>query len=288
VGLERRGQACKIELVSTLAVRYLNHVQCSGVARAVLSAALLATAGACAESSPAGGDPDAAPQPDGPTPTVDAPPGAPDAAPGAPDAQVPTGPATYVFQDGVSPTADYRGTTDTHISENSPTSNFGSSPIVFLDGSDPLLTLKDIHGLIRWDLSAIPRGATVKRVAVAIEVTEAAGGLADYEFKGLRVPWDESATYERASTGRAWQVGGARGATDVFDVQLGLIEATDTGLLEVTFNAAGVVMVQQWVDDPDSNFGFLLLGDNNIDGMEFASSEATTAASRPRLVVETE
>src|SRR5262245_66085880 len=47
-----------------------------------------------------------------------------------------TSPVTVSFQDGVSPTASYAGTTDTSLKQVSPTTNFGNQTTLYVDGDD--------------------------------------------------------------------------------------------------------------------------------------------------------
>ena len=66
---------------------------------------------------------------------------------------------TDSFQEGVAPTAGYAGTTDTYMSSNAPTSNFGSSAMLLLDGDDPGGSGNDLASLLKWDISSIPPGS---------------------------------------------------------------------------------------------------------------------------------
>ena len=74
------------------------------------------------------------------------------------------------FQDGVSPTTSYSGTTDTYLSQNAPTSNFGSSITLLLDGDDPGGSGNDLASILRWDISSIPAGSIVDAAQVALDV----------------------------------------------------------------------------------------------------------------------
>ena len=52
-------------------------------------------------------------------------------------------------------------------------------------------------------------------------------------------------------------------------------------------NAAGLTVVQGWVNNPATNFGFILQDYANTikDDLAFSSREATIAANRPQLLV---
>jgi hypothetical protein len=55
-------------------------------------------------------------------------------------------------------------------------------------------------------------------------------------------------------------------------------------LNSITLNKQGVALVQQWIDDPSSNRGFLLFPETE-DGVKFLSSEADSSHLRPKLTV---
>jgi hypothetical protein len=66
---------------------------------------------------------------------------------------------------------------------------------------------------------------------------------------------------------------------------LGTLLPTVAGTYTVTLGADGLAAVQGWVNTPASNHGFVLDALTNMDGLDLASSEASTLAQRPRLDV---
>ena len=68
---------------------------------------------------------------------------------------------------------------------------------------------------------------------------------------------------------------------------LGTVTTSTAGTLNVVLNAAGLAVVQGWVNSPATNFGFVLQDyDNaNKDDLVFSSREATVPANRPQLQV---
>ena len=68
---------------------------------------------------------------------------------------------------------------------------------------------------------------------------------------------------------------------------LGTVTASATGIRNVALNAAGLAVVQGWVNNPATNFGFILQDYANTtdDDLVFSSKEATVAANRPQLQV---
>ena len=66
---------------------------------------------------------------------------------------------------------------------------------------------------------------------------------------------------------------------------IGTITAPDTGEVTITLNAAGIALVQSWVDDPSTNNGILIADSKVSDGLVFDSRNAETASTRPKLTV---
>jgi hypothetical protein len=190
---------------------------------------------------------------------------------------------TAVFKNGVD---GYAGMIDTRIVQNSPSSNFGTSSNLVLDGDDPSSTGRDVATLMRWDLSAIPAGSTVQAVTMTLSITDA--GTQSYPIFALKRAWTETgATWSAASSGSAWQSGGAKGANDRETTALGSVAPPATGSYTVALNAAGVAKVQQWIDAPTTNFGFVVAHSSNTNKVAFSSSETSTVANRPMLSVTT-
>ena len=82
-----------------------------------------------------------------------------------------------------------------------------------------------------------------------------------------------------------WQSAGAQGSLDRGSTVLGTVTATATGVRNIVLNAAGLAVVQGWIDNPATNFGFILqdYANSNKDDLVFSSKEATNAANRPQL-----
>ncbi|MFH0902806.1 MAG: DNRLRE domain-containing protein, partial [Pseudomonadota bacterium] len=107
------------------------------------------------------------------------------------------------FQDGVAPTTSYAGTTDTTLSQTSPTSNYGTAKELIVDGDNPTGSTPGSMALVRWDVSAIPRGALASAASMVINVTRAANET--YYIYDMSRPWKETeATWEVGATGQPW------------------------------------------------------------------------------------
>ncbi len=188
----------------------------------------------------------------------------------------------YDFQDGVSPDASYSGTSDTYLSEEAPTLNSGSNIVLLVDGSDP--SPYDKLSLIRWDISSIPMNFTVQSADIIFNVTNASSGA--YQVYEVKRAWDENvANWTTAASGSLWELPGAQGASDRGATVLGDLAADATGAYTLTLNAAGVAVVQAWVSDPSTNFGFVIANPDTADGIDLNSSDAGTATNRPILSI---
>ena len=191
---------------------------------------------------------------------------------------------TESFQEGVSPDPSYDGTSDTYISQNAPTSNFGLSATLLADGDDPSSSGNDLASLILWDLSSIPPGSTVDSAEIEIEVFNVSGGA--YDIYEMKRDWFETgATWNIYSPGNAWETPGASGAGDRGSSILATITAGSLGSYKVILNTDGLAVVQGWVDTPSSNHGVIIANSSTTDGLDFWSSEYSTASQRPRLTV---
>ena len=189
------------------------------------------------------------------------------------------------FQNGVSPSSSYTGTADATLQQHVSATNAGADPIVRMDTDYPNESGSVANAVLRFDVRAIPAGSAVKSVKLTVNVTNRTSGQG-FTLYALKRAWTEGqTTWARASSGAAWSSGGARGASDRDSAPLGTLLPTATGKYTLALNAAGVAVVQRWVNDPATNFGFVLDAAKNPDGLEFDSSEASTAANRPRLSV---
>ena len=66
---------------------------------------------------------------------------------------------------------------------------------------------------------------------------------------------------------------------------LGDLAAGGTGAYTLTLNAAGVAVVQGWINDPLTNFGFVIANPDTGDGVDLSSSDTGTAADHPILLI---
>ena len=195
------------------------------------------------------------------------------------------GETTLSFQDGVSPVAIYAGTRDTYIAQADPSTNAGSGVDLQADGDDPPSSGNDLSSLLAWDLSAIPNGAVIQSASIEIEVYNVSTG--SYQFYEVKRDWSESeATWNQAASGSSWTSAGASHEADDRGSQvLATISASATGTYSVDLGPDGLAVLQAWVDGERPNNGFILADSGTTDGLDFHSSEASTAAYRPKLTL---
>ena len=188
------------------------------------------------------------------------------------------------FQDGVAPNSSYAGTSDTYLSENAPTSNFGSSTALVLDGNDPNPTGNDLVTVIKWDTSSIPAGSVADSAQIAIDVFDASSG--SYEIYEMKRSWVESeATWNVFAAGNNWQTAGANGSQDRGSTVLGALTASAVGPYNISLGPDALALVQSWIDNPGSNNGLIIANTSTGNGLDFRSSEYAAATSRPKLTI---
>ena len=200
----------------------------------------------------------------------------------APTATTPT--VTRAFQNGVAPATTYAGTTDTTISQHQPTTNFASATTILIDGDDPGGSGHDLSTLIKWDVASIPAGSTIRSAAIKLNVVNVSP--LTYEIYEMKRPWVEGqATWNQYATGAAWQTAGALGTSDRGSTALATLTGSTLGAHTMTLNAAGLALLQNWVNTPANNRGLVISDGANADGTDFTSTEGATVSLRPQLTV---
>jgi hypothetical protein len=200
----------------------------------------------------------------------------------APTSTTPT--ITRSFQNGVAPATTYAGNLDTTISQHAPTTNFASAATILVDGDDPGNSGHDLSTLTKWDVASIPAGSTIRSAQIKLNVVNVSS--LTYEVYEMKRAWVESqATWNQYATGAAWQTPGGLGTGDRGSTALATLTGSTLGVHTMTLNAAGLALLQGWVNTPANNRGLVISDGSNWDGADFSSSEATTASLRPQLTV---
>ena len=159
------------------------------------------------------------------------------------------------------------------------------------------------RALLRFDVAgSVPANATITAVMVEMRVSRTRAGPETTTLHRVLADWGEGTSNATGAEGggATAQPGDATWRHRFFDTQLwdslgGDFVAEPSGSTQVgTGNqiwpsSGGMVAdVQGWLDDPGTNHGWLVKGDEagNQTAKRFDSRENGTAGNRPRLTVE--
>ena len=208
---------------------------------------------------------------------------------------------TIVLADSVTLTS----TGDTAIAEKWPNNNAGGNP-EFVAGSN--LGGQHSRGLVKFNVAGqIPSNATIQSVTLTMTVVQQPISPADstFDLHRVLVDWGEGTGTSPADAGRpavtgeatwnhrlypsaAWSSAGAAAPVDFSNT----VSASKfiQGLAAYTFTSTPqlVADVQQWLTNPSSNLGWILISEAEAtDGTHkaFASRESS-ANNKPTLVVQ--
>ena len=190
---------------------------------------------------------------------------------------------------------------------SSPWKSNGVGPHVYagLTGAAGGDTLR--RALLRFDLSAIPSGATLSSASVSLTITKQVSQDFTFNLHKVTSDWGEGASNanEPGGTGANAQNNDATwqhrfySATN-WTTPGGDFAATASASRPVGNSLSDPVQtwtggtlltdVQSWITTPSTNFGWLLRGDATTEtttytAQRFASRENTTAADRPKLTL---
>lgn len=182
---------------------------------------------------------------------------------------------TIDFQNGVSPSTVYAGTTDAVIAS-------APDPSTQNCNGCGLQVSANYSSLLLFDVSPIAPETVVESAALELQITNP--GDAYPIFEALR-PWTESgATWRRYDGTNNWALAGARDAgADRGDALLGTVRG-DAGLATVELTPEGVQLVQLWIRREAPNRGMVIqYGSGGY--ASFSDSEDVNLAARPALVV---
>ena len=161
------------------------------------------------------------------------------------------------------------------------------------------------RSLLGFDVSSIPAGSIVTDASLTVRVTRTNGALAEtFTLHPLTADWGEGASNAGApgGGGALSQTGDATWIHRFYNTSTWAAPGGDflsaasasqslAGLGSYTFSSPQLAAdVQDWLDDPADNFGWILRGnealaDGTLGAKEFASSEHATTSFRPTLTV---
>jgi hypothetical protein len=190
--------------------------------------------------------------------------------------------------------ASIQAAANAYIGQNNPTLNPGQFPKLFV-GETGINGGPEIRrSLLRFDLSGqIPSNAQITSVTLQIDVSkEANSGAMDSVFDARRLlrSWTETGvTWNAPSAGQSWQVPGADGQQDSVAFPSSAIFVTVTNSYTFPSTPTLVADVQAWVNNPSTNFGWLLVSEGEgtpKTARVVASREDLDPAARPLLTVQ--
>ena len=194
---------------------------------------------------------------------------------------------------------------DTSLFEYSPDNNIGGAPFVTAGVTGDFAGNSKSRGLLKFDLApAIPAGARINAARLVLQVTKinTSGTSPTYELRRVLKGWGEGnktgnngepaslgeATWNsRQAPATAWSSPGGAAPDDFSLVSsAGLLVG---GLGSYTFGPTPDLAadVQQWLDHPESNFGWILIAQDEAapqTARHFGSRENATNA--PALILD--
>ena len=178
---------------------------------------------------------------------------------------------TDTLQQGVS---SYSGAIDTYIDSGATGANNGSATTINASASG------STQGLISFDLSTIPVGSTITSVQLTFTSASSLGLLPSVNLYKMLASWTSAANWNSFGGGGINHNG--TDAASSSDASWGaLITVGGTA----TFSSANMATtVQSWVNNPSTNYGWMLQG-GGLANASFYSSDSSTASYRPQLSV---
>ena len=148
--------------------------------------------------------------------------------------------------------------------------DYGSEPSLVSGALGSRAQFEVRRTLLRFDLSAIPAGAVVSSAALQVTVVMVPLSPVNSTFDLKRVlqSWSEGGVSwnSRSGAGTPWQVPGAIGSADSVGTPSAFVAVGSANFAKYTFSSsAGLVGdVQGWVNNPSSNFGWLLVSEDEV------------------------
>lgn len=166
---------------------------------------------------------------------------------------------------------------DTYLREDSADSNYGATNVLNLDDEDK----KQLRPLLRFDLSTMPAGATIRNATLFLSLKSESGNDFPFNIYALTTSWVEmEATWNLAAIGRTWTGGGEYNPLPFYR---GMV--TDVlGWYSMDVSR----LVDLWLDGNLTNYGMILVPEpgtgNNVKGL-ISSDEMARVTERPKLMI---
>lgn len=179
----------------------------------------------------------------------------------------------------------------------------GVGPVFFV-GSTNQSSNSIRRGLIAFDVAqAIPAGSTITEVEMTLNLERTAGGKESVALHRVLSDWGEGSSSTKGGRGAPATTDDATWIHTFYDQDLwsqpggdfspnisaeAIVE--DEGSYVWGSTPEMVQDVQEWLDSPENNFGWLLLGNETNSGTAkvFASRHITDTAMQPQLSIKFE
>jgi alpha-tubulin suppressor-like RCC1 family protein len=145
------------------------------------------------------------------------------------------------------------------------------------------------RGLLRFDLSSLPRSALIQSARLRLTVTGVprTPPAANFHLHRMLKPWAGDATWASATASVPWAVPGAQPGTDYSSSTSATCLVTLGGAFDFGPSAQLAADIQTWLADPVTNYGWILKAENELlaqSARHFGSSESTQP---PQLILRT-
>ena len=158
------------------------------------------------------------------------------------------------------------------------------------------------RALLAFDISALPSGSTVISATVSLDMNKTTNGAQDIELRAVTSDWGEGTSDADGNEGQGTvsTTGDATWIHTFFNTGMwttaggdfsSMVSATQSvvGLGIYTWTGAAVAAdVQGWLDNPMTNLGWILIGNEAMSATakRFGSREQGSSLNRPKLVIE--
>jgi len=150
---------------------------------------------------------------------------------------------------------------------------------------------EDSRSLLAFNLTAIPSNAVVSSAALTVKVVKLAPGFPSsgtMDLRRLLVAWsDGAATWTNRLTSIRWSTNGAAAPVDFTNSITQSITVTAQTTYTFVSNSNMVADVQRWVNNPASNFGWIIISE--LQGTLFTECKFGTrenSGNEPSLTVQ--
>jgi hypothetical protein len=175
---------------------------------------------------------------------------------------------------------------DAEIQQFSPSSNFGSLPSAVSGALGTSANHEIRRALLRFDLStSVPAGSTINSATLQVQVVKVPAIPVNSTFDLRRVlrNWSESGVSWNfpVTVSAPWGTPGATGAADSIAAASSSVFVSGLGAYLFPSGANLTADVQAWANDPGTNFGWLLISEDEVSyrtARHFGARESVTNA----------